>query len=108
MIIVAGENVYPKEVEDVLLSDPDVALAAVIGIADPRRGERPVALVTARPEASVNLEHLHHLCRQQLADYKRPVAIEVVEELPVGPLGKVIRRLAKDAYVKRFAPNSTP
>ncbi len=105
MIIVAGENVYPKEVEDVLLSDSAVALAAVVGIADQRRGERPVALVVPRPEHVVNVAQLHRLCRERLADYKRPVAIEVVAELPVGPVGKVIRRLAKQAYLGSRAPS---
>ena len=101
MIIVAGENVYPKEVEDVLLSDPAVALAVVIGVPDPRRGERPVALVVPRPESTVDVTRLEELCRQRLADYKRPVAFEIVPELPLGPVGKVIRRLAKEAYLQR-------
>ncbi len=105
MIIVAGENVYPKEVEDVLLGDPAVVLAAVVGIDDARRGERPIALVVARPEHVIDVERLHRLCRERLADYKRPVAIEVVAELPVGPVGKVIRRLAKEAYLDSRSPS---
>lgn len=101
MIIVAAENVYPQEVEDVLLSDPAVLAAAVVGVADARRGERPVALIMARPDAHIDLRRLHDLCRDRLADYKRPVAFEVVDELPVGPVGKVVRRLAKKAYLER-------
>ncbi len=101
MIIVAGENVYPKEIEDVLLSDPAVVLATAIGIPDPRRGERPVALVVAHPDFAVDIGRLEELCRQRLADYKRPMVIEVVAELPVGPVGKVVRRLAKADYLER-------
>ncbi len=101
MIIVAGENVYPQEIENVLLSDPAVVLATVIGVPDPRRGERPVALVVAHPQEDVDITRLASLCRERLADYKRPVVIEVVDELPMGPVGKVIRRLAKEAYLAR-------
>jgi long-chain acyl-CoA synthetase len=101
MIIVSGENVYPKEVEDVLLSDPAVALAAVVGVPDPRRGERPVALIVARQPSEVDIGRLTLLCRNKLADYKRPVTYQVVDELPMGPAGKVIRRQAKAAYLAR-------
>lgn len=101
MIIVAGENVYPKEVEDVLLRDPAVALAAVVGIPDPRRGERPVAMIVVRPGESFDLRRIEALVREHLADFKRPVAIEVVDELPMGPAGKVVRRLARTDYLAR-------
>lgn len=100
MIIVAGENVYPTEVENVLLSDPAVALAAVVGIADSRRGERVIAMVVAREGHTVDPERLKSRCHEQLADYKRPYAIEVVEELPMGPAAKVVRRLARDMWLK--------
>ncbi len=104
MIIVAGENVYPTEVENVLLSHPSVALAAVVGIPDPRRGERVVAMVTTREGRTVDVARLEELCRDQLADYKRPVAIEVVDELPMGPAAKVVRRLARDQWMNQH-PN---
>lgn len=99
MIIVAGENVYPKEVEDVILAEPAVALAAVIGVSDHRRGERPVALVVARPDTTIDVNQVMERCREKLADYKRPVTVEVVTDLPLGPAGKVIRRLAKASYL---------
>ncbi|MCL5116312.1 MAG: acyl--CoA ligase [Firmicutes bacterium] len=100
MIIVAGENVYPTEVENVLLSHPSVALAAVVGIPDPRRGERVVAMVVPREGKTVDVPALEELCRNELADYKRPFVIDVVEELPMGPAAKVVRRLARDAWLK--------
>ncbi len=99
MIIVAGENVYPTEVENVLLSHSAVSLAAVVGVPDPRRGERVVAMVVAREGSRVDVEELAGLCRRELADYKRPYVIEVVPELPLGPTSKVIRRLARDQWL---------
>jgi long-chain acyl-CoA synthetase len=99
MIIVAGENVYPSEVEEVLLRYPGVALAAVFGVPDPRRGERVIAVVTQREGGTLDLEQLEELCRQNLAHYKRPTRIIVAPELPIGPSGKVVRRLAKDAWL---------
>ncbi len=103
MIIVSGENVYPTEVENVLLSHPAVALAAAVGISDPRRGERVAAMVVTRPGKSVEVAELEELCRRNLADYKRPFAIEAVEELPLGPTSKVVRRLARDQWMERHA-----
>lgn len=100
MIIVAGENVYPSEVENVLLSHPAVRLAAVVGIPEPRRGERVVAMVVAREGHRVEVEELSALCRRELADYKRPWAIEVVPDLPLGPTAKVVRRLAREQWQK--------
>ncbi|MCY0884585.1 MAG: AMP-binding protein [Firmicutes bacterium] len=100
MIIMAGENVYPREVEEVLLHAPDVALAAVFGVPDPRRGERVVALVTPKPGQTVDMARLRELTRTLLADYKRPAVIEVVPELPVGASGKVVRRLARQQWLE--------
>lgn len=101
MIIVAGENVYPAEVEGVLMRHPDVASAAVVGIADPVRGQRVVAMVVGRSGRTPDPAALAAWCRQNLADYKRPVAIDVVEELPMGPAAKVVRRLARDQWMAR-------
>ncbi len=101
MIIAAGENVYPSEVENVLLQDPAVALAGVVGIPDPRRGETVVAAVVALPDRQVDVDALMARCREQLADYKRPREIRVWPELPLGPAGKVVRRLVRDLWLQR-------
>nr|WP_207711760.1 class I adenylate-forming enzyme family protein [Sulfobacillus harzensis] len=106
MIIVAGENVYPTEVENVLLSHPAVALAAVVGIPDPRRGERVAAMVVPRQGQEVEVGELAEMCRKALADYKRPYAIEVVDELPMGPAAKVVRRLAREQWMKNHPQES--
>jgi acyl-CoA synthetase (AMP-forming)/AMP-acid ligase II len=99
MIIVAGENVYPTEVENVLLSHPAVALAAVVGVPDARRGERVAAMVVLREGQALDTAELEEMCRRDLADYKRPYAIEVVQALPLGPTSKVVRRLARDQWM---------
>ena len=92
LIIVSGFNVYPAEVEDVLAADATVAAAAVIGEPDPRTGEAVVAYVVPAPDATVDPEALRERCRTELARYKCPVRIDVVEALPRTATGKVLRR----------------
>ncbi len=98
MIIMSGENVYPVEVEEVLMRSADISMVTVFGISDPRRGERVVALVVPRTGKTVDIDGLHKLTKEFLADYKRPYIIETVESLPIGPSGKVVRRLAKEQW----------
>ena len=106
MIIMAGENVYPVEVESVLLRSPDVGQATVFGVADPRRGERVVALVVPRSGRTIDVARLSELAKSSLADYKRPHIIEVVDSLPLGPSGKVVRRLARDQWTEKHPQDS--
>ena len=98
MIIASGENVYPREVEEVLLADPDVLMAAVVGIPDAVRGQVVVAAVVPHPGRTPSQDALREVCRTKLADYKRPREIRVVSELPTGPTGKVVRRLVRDQW----------
>jgi long-chain acyl-CoA synthetase len=88
MIIRGGENIYPKEVEDVLTSHRAVLDAAVIGVPDETWGEVVAAFVQARPGASVDLSALKALCRSDLSAYKRPTIITVLESLPRNAVGK--------------------
>ena len=92
LVIVGGINVYPREVEEVLLTHPAVADAAVIGVPDERRGEVPFAFVVLTPDASAGEEELLAHCRTNLARYKVPSAIEFREELPKTMIGKVLRK----------------
>ncbi|MCW2957744.1 MAG: AMP-dependent synthetase [Solirubrobacterales bacterium] len=89
MIIRGGENIYPKEIESVLYSHDGVLEAAVIGRPDDVLGEVVVAYVALRPDASVTVDELHELCRGQLAKYKLPVLIELMDALPKNPVGKI-------------------
>ena len=89
MIIRGGENIYPKEIEDVLAADPAVLEAAVIGVPDETWGEVVVAFVQARPGATVDLKALKARCAKNLSGYKRPRKITVLEALPKNAVGKL-------------------
>jgi O-succinylbenzoic acid--CoA ligase len=93
LIISGGENVYPAEIEEVLLSHPAVAEAGVRGIADARWGSVPAASVVLRAGAQATAEELTAYCRDRLARYKTPAVISFVEALPRTSAGKLQRRL---------------
>ncbi len=92
LIIVSGFNVYPAEVEEVLLAHPGVAEAAVVGEADPRAGEAVVAFVVPEGREPPTPEELSDHCAHSLARYKCPTRIEMVRQIPRSFAGKVLRR----------------
>jgi len=92
MIVSGGENVYPREVEEVLFQHPAVAEAAVFGLPDTHWGERVSAAIVLRPEARVEPAELDAFCRGRLAGYKRPRDWHVVSEIPKNVSGKVLKR----------------
>ena len=92
MIIRNGYNVYPREVEEVLYEHPDVLEAAVIGIPDPRLGDEVVALVKPRPGAVCDPAEIQQWVRERVAAYKYPRHVVVVDSLPTGPTGKILKR----------------
>jgi O-succinylbenzoic acid--CoA ligase len=94
LIVSGGENVYPAEVEAVLMAHPDVAEAAVIGVADATWGAVPVALVRVREGAMLDTDAIRSFCATRLARFKIPTHIKVVNELPHTASGKLSRRLA--------------
>jgi acyl-CoA synthetase (AMP-forming)/AMP-acid ligase II len=89
LVKTGGINVAPREVEDAILSLPEVADAAVVGVADQRWGEMLKALVVLKPGASLTPERIRERCGERLARYKIPKAIEFVAQIPRSPLGKV-------------------
>jgi oxalate---CoA ligase len=93
-----GEKIYPREIEDLLLAQPGVRSAAVVAARDPVLGERPVAyVVPAREGPERGLEDdLREACHAALPRHKRPSAFFLVEELPLGPTGKVTRRRLRE------------
>lgn len=95
MIITAGMNVYPREVEEVLRTHAAVADAAVIGLPDALRGEEAVAVIVRKPDAEVSERELVTLCREKLANFKIPRRVLFRETLPYGSTGKVVKRLLK-------------
>ena len=101
MIIVGGVNVYPQEAENVLVTHPDVADAAVFGIPDPELGEQVKAVVqpVSMHEAGPELEaRLLAFCHERLAKYKCPRSIDFDATLPRHPTGKLYKRLLRDQY----------
>jgi long-chain acyl-CoA synthetase len=96
MILTAGYNVYPAELERVLCMHPSVALAAVCGVADEAKGELAKAYVMLKPGASASGKELVEHCRQHLAAYKLPRAVQFVANVPITGSGKIMRRLLKD------------
>lgn len=94
MVIRGGVNVYPREIEDVLFGHPAVVDCAVFGVPDERLGERLAAVVEVREP--VEPEVLRDFCREHLADYKVPATVEIVDELPRHPNGKVLKRLLRE------------
>ncbi len=96
-----GENIYPAEIERVMLREPRVADVAVVRRADAKWGEVPVAFVARRDETLTD-EDLHKLCRARLAGYKQPKAIRFIalEEFPRSASGKIQRHLLEERLAK--------
>jgi long-chain acyl-CoA synthetase len=92
MLIVGGENVFPREIEEVLNKHASVAASGVIGMQDPVRGELPVAFVEMKEGQAFDERALRSWCREHLAGYKVPAEIRVMEQLPRSPTGKILRR----------------
>lgn len=92
MVISGGVNIYPREIEDRLHEHPAVAEAAVVGRPDPEWGEIVSAFVVPRPGASIDAGDLEAFCRETLAGFKCPRRIEILDELPRSPTGKVLKR----------------
>lgn len=100
MIISGGFNVYPAEIERVLVAHPDVDLVTVVGLPDPDWGETPVAVVVGRGAPGPDLEAaLRDHCRGNLAGYKQPRRFEFRDELPLGPAGKILKREVRAALL---------
>ncbi len=98
MIISGGENIYPAEIERVLAEHPSVGDVAVIGVPDERWGEVPKAVVVAAPGATVDPDGLLAYCRENLAGFKCPKSVDVLDELPRNPTGKILKKDLRRPY----------
>jgi len=98
MVVSGGFNVYPREIEDVLTSDPRVATAAVIGVPDPKWGEAVLAVVVARPGATIDADALVRLVKEKKGAQCAPKRIEIVDALPLTAVGKVDKKALRAPY----------
>ncbi len=97
MIISGGENVYPAEIENVILGHPKVGEVAVIGQESPKWGESPLAVVVPKDASLTSDEVLEH-CNGKLARFKLPKAVEFIDEIPRNPTGKVLKRVLRERF----------
>jgi acyl-CoA synthetase (AMP-forming)/AMP-acid ligase II len=97
MLISGGENVYPAEIESVLLSNPKVADAAVLGIPSSKWGESPLAVVVPK-DPTLTADEVMAWCKGRLAPYKLVKAVEFVTEIPRNPSGKILKRVLREQY----------
>ena len=95
LIIRGGFNVYPREIEEVLFAHPAVAAAAVIGVPDERLGEEVKAVVQLKAGVSATADELIDYCKERVAAYKYPRSVQFVDQLPMGPTGKILKRELK-------------
>jgi long-chain acyl-CoA synthetase len=103
MIIRGGENIYPREIDEVFYEHPEITAAATIGIPDSLYGEEVAAFVVLKDGASSTADDLLAFCRERLADYKCPKTIHIVSEIPKGPTGKLLKRQLAAEYGKKKA-----
>jgi long-chain acyl-CoA synthetase len=106
LIIRGGENIYPKEIEDVLHTHPAVLEAAVVGQPDPVFGEQPVAFVTLRHGHTATSEDLIEHCRVSLARYKVPRGVYIEEMLPKNAVGKIAKPVLRERLKGAAVPTS--
>ena len=92
MILRGGFSVFPRELEEVMLTHPAISLVAVIGVPDERLGEEVKAFVVKKPNAEVTEDELRAWCKEQFAAYKYPRHIEFRTELPTSATGKILKR----------------
>ncbi|MFH1125414.1 MAG: AMP-binding protein [Pseudomonadota bacterium] len=98
MIISGGENIYPREVEEVLYRHPAVLECCVIGIPHPKWVESVHAVVSFKRGMSATPEELMEFCRQNIARYKAPKSVEILDELPKSSANKILKRLLREKY----------
>jgi len=93
---VGGFNAYPAEIENIILTNPDVGQVAVVGVPDHRLGEVGMAFVVPRPGATVEPDALIAWCREHMANYKVPRHVELVDAFPLNASGKVLKYELRD------------
>lgn len=104
MLLVNGINVYPREIEEAIYEFKGVKEAAVIGVSDPKRGERPIAFVAAAEDTTLDTAGLAAFLKGRLADYKQPKEIRVVDALPRNATGKILKTQLREQAATQKGP----
>ena len=102
MIISGGFNIYPREVEEVIMAYPGVAETAVLGVPDTEWGEAVKAIVVAKPGVELTASEIIQHCRKHLAGYKKPKSVDFIAEIPKNLYGKIDRRSLKSPFWEGF------
>jgi acyl-CoA synthetase (AMP-forming)/AMP-acid ligase II len=103
MIVTGGENVYPREVEEVLYRHPAISEVAVIGLEDPYWVERVHAVIVLKRGMTAGDQEIIDFCKEHLARYKAPKSVDFVDELPKNPQGKILKRSIRNAYKQKVS-----
>jgi acyl-CoA synthetase (AMP-forming)/AMP-acid ligase II len=98
MIVSGGENIYPAEVENVLMSHPAIADVAVIGVPSEKWGESPKAIVVLKPDVQADAEEIIAFARERLAGFKCPTSVDFTDALPRNPSGKILKKDLRAPY----------
>ncbi|HEY0943360.1 MAG TPA: long-chain-fatty-acid--CoA ligase [Steroidobacter sp.] len=98
MVVSGGENIYPREIELVLLAHPHIADAAVIGVPNERYGEALLAFIVLQPETTLTVDEVVSFCRERLGGYKVPRQVQFVAALPRNPTGKVLKTVLRAPF----------
>jgi len=101
MVIAGGFNIYPVEIDNILMEHPDILQACAVGVPDPYRGETIKAFVALKPGAALSEAAVIAFCREKLAAYKVPKTVEFLQELPTSTVGKVLRRELRQREIDR-------
>lgn len=106
MIVASGYNVYPREIEEILFEHPDVSEAVAVGVPDEYRGESVKAFVVKAQGSDATEEEMLSFCKERLAPYKAPKALEFRDELPKSTVGKLLRRVLADEEKEKASSGS--
>jgi fatty-acyl-CoA synthase len=98
MIVSGGENLFPGEVEELLITHPAVEEASVIGVEDPEFGRRLAAFVVLKPERPASEDEIRDFVKDNLARYKVPRDVSFIDALPRNPTGKVLKRRLREMH----------
>ena len=101
MVITGGENVYPREVEEILYTWPDVSECAVIGLPDPKWGEKVTAVIVTKSGEAIDSTELKTYLKSHLSPFKVPKEYRTVDELPKSPAGKILKRVLTQTLLEK-------